>query len=119
MVVVVCSVTVDSSWNARYNTWSFICTVFFTCVCFYAILVCFSLIRPPIPEGLVLNRHVCNAVRWIANILHPMVVKVWVTKVSKKEIVICGCFLSSFSSFYKAKMNSNGVVATATMKGVK
>jgi len=49
MVVVVCSVTVDSSWNVRYNASLFICAVFFVCtrVC-HAICVCLSLIRPPI-----------------------------------------------------------------------
>jgi len=36
MVVVVCSVTVVSSWNVRYNAWLFICAVFFVraCVCY-------------------------------------------------------------------------------------
>ena len=57
MVVVVCSVTVDSSWNVRYNAWLFICAVFFVCACVcYAICVILSLIRPPIApyiEGVI------------------------------------------------------------------
>jgi hypothetical protein len=47
MVVVVCSVTVDSSWNVRYNAWLFICAVFsvWFCVC-CVVGACPSLIRP-------------------------------------------------------------------------
>ena len=58
MVVVVCSVTVGSSWNVRYNAWLFICAVFsvWFCVC-CVVWACLSLIRPPysppIPEGVV------------------------------------------------------------------
>ena len=38
MAVVVCSVTVVSSWNARYRVWFFICTVFFVCACISCVL---------------------------------------------------------------------------------
>jgi len=48
MVVVVCSVTVDSSWNVRYNAWLFICAVFLCVRVFVTLFVLFSLIRPPI-----------------------------------------------------------------------
>jgi len=49
MVVVVCSVTVDSSWNVRYNAWLFICAVFFGCArVFVTLFACLSFIRPPI-----------------------------------------------------------------------
>jgi hypothetical protein len=48
MVVVVCSVTVDSSWNVRYNASLFICAVFLCVRMFAALFVLFFLLLDPL-----------------------------------------------------------------------
>ena len=68
MVVVVCSVTVVSSWNVRYNAWLFICAVFLCVRVFVTLFAYVSLLLvpllPPMLAGIVrMSNHACDVVK--------------------------------------------------------